>query len=83
MSTKNDLYIKKSQLSLEKNFICIEGENPNEYCEFTINLTSDKLGVKMEEAKNAKTDNYFVNEYNYKVMISQDLIKHRTLYIKF
>ena len=73
MSTKNDLYIEKSELSLEKNFICIECENINEYCEFTINLTSDKLGVKMEEAKNAKMEKIFVNEYNYKIMISQDL----------
>lgn len=78
LSTKNELYIEKSQLSLEKNFIYIECENPNEYCQFTVSLTSEKLGVKMEEAKNVKMDNFLVNEYKEKeyynkVSISQDL----------
>ena len=77
-SVKNDLYIEKSQLSLEKNFICIECENPKEYCEFTLSLTSGKLGMKMEEEKIFKINNYLVNEpkgneYDNKIMISKDL----------
>ena len=78
MSIKNDLYIEKSQLSMGKNYIYIECENPNEFCEYTISLTSEKLGVKIEETKIVKMENFLVNEYNKniydkKLMISQDL----------
>ena len=44
-------HIEKSQLSLSKNYICIECEYPFDYCEFNIILSSGKLGPNLKEKK--------------------------------
>ena len=51
MATKSYIYLEKSQLSLKRNYICIQCENPNENCEFNFILKPGKIGIKIEEDK--------------------------------
>ena len=78
MATKSYIYLEKSQLSLKRNYICIQCENPNENCEFNFILKPGKIGIKIEEDKiqPQKNLNFFLNENNLddkpKLMISKD-----------
>ena len=48
-SNNGNFYLEKSQLSLKKNFICVECPYPFEYCEFKMSLLEGKFGFKLEE----------------------------------
>ena len=50
-SNKSNFYLEKSQLSLNKNFICVECPYPYKDCELKISLLEGKLGPKLEEEK--------------------------------
>ena len=50
-TNKSNFYLEKSQLSLNKNFICVECQYPFENCEFNISLLEGKSGLKLEEEK--------------------------------
>ena len=81
MGTKNFLFLEKSQLSLERNFISVECENPNESCGFKIVLKPGKTGIQIREEKKIHLQNFLLNEYeedkesddDIKLMISKDM----------
>lgn len=81
MGTKNFLYLEKSQLSLERNFISVECENPNETCGFKFVLKPGKIGIQIREEKKIHLQSFLLNEYeedkesddDIKLMISKDM----------
>lgn len=74
ISNKGDFHLDKSQLSLNKNFICIQCETPLENCDFNLKLSSGKKGAKLEQEKNIL--NSFLeekeNEKELKIFSSTD-----------
>lgn len=80
MGTKHFLYLEKSQLSLERNYISVECENPNESCEFKFALKPGNFGIKIKNEKNINLQNFLLNEYkedreddDIKLKISQNI----------
>ncbi len=61
---KSDFYLEKKQLSLNKNYICIQCECHFEYCDFNTKLSSGKNGVKLEEDINTFSSFLEIDEKN-------------------
>jgi hypothetical protein len=79
MGINNILYLEKSQLSFEKNYICVECENPNESCGFKFSLKPGKKGIKIREEKKIQSKNFLLSQNeedkeddDVKLMISQN-----------
>ena len=83
MGTKNFLFLEKSQLSSERNFISVECENPKEICGFQFVLKPGKIGIQIREEKKIHLQNFLFTEYkededkenddDIKLMISKDM----------
>lgn len=60
-TNKGHFYLEKSQLSLNKNFICVECQSPFENCEFNISLLEGKFGLKLEEEEYKEKEKPILN----------------------